>query len=89
MSTKWFFRRGVGDGPEGERAIIALMGGCFYPADAIGLGLDVEEATVESEKAGTFRPPRCRKTLVPWKGDKQLPCGRLRVVTCVAKTFSI
>ena len=54
MSTKWFFRRGVGDGPEGERAIIALMGGCFYPADAIGLGLDVEEATVESEKAVTF-----------------------------------
>jgi|TARA_B110000902_G_scaffold102863_1_gene121611 L-rhamnonate dehydratase len=26
----------------------------FYPADAIGLGLDVDEATVESEKAVTF-----------------------------------
>ncbi len=54
MGTKWFFRRGVGDGLEGERAIIALMGDYFYPANAIGLGLDVDEATVESEKAGTL-----------------------------------
>ena len=26
----------------------------FYPADAIGLGLDVDEAKVESEKVVTF-----------------------------------
>ena len=64
MGAKWFFWRVVADGLEGERPTIARMGDCSYPTVASGHGPDVNDATVESEKAGIFGQPHRRKTLV-------------------------
>ena len=75
MGAKLFCLRGVGDDLEGDRPIIALVGDYFYLAGAIGLGRDVVEATVESEKAVTFGKPRRRQTLALWEGAQQCRCS--------------